>query len=97
MKSALFFSYQPMQSLTNMEIHERLRIQLFFMRGSTELIGLPCNGLGVGGEIMACEKAEAPMNYTGWHLAAAVPRASKAVPGPVRVGTSGAHDKLKTC
>lgn len=44
---------------------------------------------------MACEKAEAPMNYTGWHLAAAVPRASKAVPGPVRVGTSGAHDKLR--
>ncbi len=36
------------------------------------------------------------MNYSGWHLAAAYPRASKAVPGPVMVGTSGAHGKLKT-
>ena len=98
------FSYQPMQStiLTsliflfcfvffNSEIHERLSIQLFFMRGNTEIIGLPCNGLRVGGGLMAVKKAEAPMNYSGWHLAAAVPRARRAVPGPVTVGTSGAH------
>lgn len=61
------------------------------MRGNTEIIGLPCNGLGVGGGIMAVKKAEAPMNYSGWHLAAAVPRARRAMPGPVTVGTSGAH------
>lgn len=36
------------------------------------------------------------MNCTIWHLAAAVPRASKAVPGPVTLGTSGAHGELKT-
>lgn len=81
--SSFFFS--------NSEIHERLSIQLFFMRGNTEIIGLPCNGLGVGGGIMAVKKAEAPMNYSGWHLAAAVSRARRAVPGPVTVGTSGAH------
>lgn len=36
------------------------------------------------------------MNYSGWHLAAAVPRASKAVPGLVMVCTSVAHGQLKT-
>jgi len=35
------------------------------------------------------------MNYAGWHLAAAVPRASKTLPALVKVGTSGAHGKLK--
>lgn len=36
------------------------------------------------------------VNYIGWHLAAAVPRASKAVPGLDGMGTSGPHVKLKT-
>jgi len=62
MNSALFFSYQPMQAMTNThitahisEMHE-LRIQLFFMRRNTEIIGLPCNGVGVGGGIMAVKR-----------------------------------------
>lgn len=40
----------------NPEIHEQLRIQLFFMRGKTEIIGLPCNGLGLGRGIMAVKR-----------------------------------------
>lgn len=49
-KSVLVFSYQPTQTMTNMEIHEQLRIQLFYTRGGAETIILPCNGLGVGEE-----------------------------------------------
>lgn len=67
MNSGLFFGYQPMQSMTNTnvpEIRERLTIQLFFMRANTEIIGLPRNGVGVGGRVMAVKKKEAgvPMN-----------------------------------
>lgn len=51
---------------------------------------------GGGRRNNGCEKAEAQMNYSRWHLAAAVPRASKAAPGPVTVCTSGAHGKPKT-
>lgn len=36
------------------------------------------------------------MNYSGWHLAAAVPRASKTAPRPVVVCTSGGNGELKT-
>lgn len=68
------------------------------MSGNTEIIGLPCNGLGVGRRRRrnGCETAEAPMNYSGWHLAAAVPWARKATPGPVTAGTSGADGERKT-
>lgn len=45
---------------------------------------------------MVWEEKIMAANYIGWHLAAAVPGASKAVPGSVGVGTSGPHDKLKT-
>lgn len=65
------------------------------MRRNTEIIGLPCNGVGVGKRSNGCEKEEALMNYSGWYLAAAGPRVSRAVPGPVMVGTSGAHGGLK--
>lgn len=69
-------------------------IQLFFMRGSTQIIGLPWNSLEVGGGMS--EEAEAPMIYSGWHLAAAVPRASRALPRPVMAGTSGVCGRLET-
>lgn len=43
-----------------------------------------------------CENTEAPMNYSGWHLTAAVPRAGAAVPGPVVAGMSVPHGSLQT-
>lgn len=51
---------------------------------------------GGGRRSNGCENADAPMNYSGWHLAAAGPRVSKAVPGLVTVDTSGSHGELKT-
>lgn len=109
MKSALLFSYQPMQSMTSTHIPVFCFFVSLFQRRDTWAARDPAvlyeqqyrnnwstlQRSGGGRRNNGCKEAEAKMSYSGWHLAAAVRRAGKAPPGPVTVGTSGAHGELK--
>lgn len=77
----------------NSEIHEQLRDPAVLYERQYRNNWSTLQQSGGGRRNNGYEKAEAQTYYGGWHLAAAVLGASKAVPGPVMVGTSGDCDE----